>query len=51
MICVCILCQEHPKTQLKAVLDKPEIEPAIPGLQGIATCLQDYQQTTKVVPA
>ena len=36
MICVCILLREHPKAQPKVFLEKPGIEPATPGLQGIA---------------
>ena len=32
---VCIMFLEHPKAQPKVVLEKPEIEPATPGLQGI----------------
>ena len=31
MICVCITRQEHPKGQPKVFLEKPGIEPAIPG--------------------
>ena len=35
MVCVCILCQEHPNAQATVVLEKPGIEPTTPGLQGI----------------
>ena len=36
MVCVCILCREHPKAQPSVVLEKPGIELANPGLQGIS---------------
>ena len=36
MICVFILWWEHPKAQSKVDLEKPGIEPATPGLRGIA---------------
>ena len=35
MVCVCIICQWHPKYQPTVALEKPGIEPATPGLQGM----------------
>ena len=32
MVCVCIICLEHPKYQLTVAQEKPGIEPATPGL-------------------
>ena len=34
-VCVCVCYREHPKAQPTVVLDKPEIESATPGLQGM----------------
>ena len=45
MVCVSILRREHPKAQPKVVLEKPRIEPATPGLQGIAPSLIHYTTT------
>ena len=33
MVCMCILCREHPKAQPTVALEKLGIETATPGLQ------------------
>ena len=35
MVCMCVLWREHPKAQMKVVLEKLGIQPATPCLQGI----------------
>ena len=35
MVCVCTIRRDPPKAQLKVALEKSEIDPANPGLQGI----------------
>ena len=44
MVCVFTIIWDHPKAQLKVALEKPEIDSATPGLQGIGLIL--YITTT-----